>query len=230
VRSEDLNCDCSKADLEAAISKILDLLTDFFKKISRSDAVKDAASYLKNGSEQMLAYKTMIEEQANNFFGEQHAHLAQQFLMPLAELISKYEGTYEDREKLDRLAKEIVKLKQAWRSFPFCQEEMDRAINKAVEIYKTTHKASSLIECVNSIIRRYLVSYKSIPNWFCDLFTFFWNFRKFSRGKRKDFAPVELMMGKELKDSWVDLILDQYPYEKHRKGISLPRRIPGQAA
>ena len=61
----------------------------------------------------MLAYKTMLEKQAAQFFGEQHAHLAHQFLLPQAQLISQYEGTYEDRKKLGRLAKEIVKLKAA---------------------------------------------------------------------------------------------------------------------
>ena len=130
--------------------------------------VREAASYLNNGSKQMLAYKTMIEKRANDIFGEQHAHLAQQFLMPLAELVSRYEGTYEDRAKSERLAREIAELRKAWRTFGFCQEEVDRAINKAVAMYETTHKASSLIECVNSVIRRHLCSYKSIPSWFCD--------------------------------------------------------------
>ena len=220
----------TKADLGTLIDKICQALSLFACKVSGSRVVREALSYLKNGKPQILAYKALIDSHSKSCFGEQHAHLAREFLMPMAERISHYQGTYEDREKSERLGKEIAELRAAFRVFPFCQEEVDRAINEATKIYAKTHKASSLIECVNSVIRRHLHSYKSIPSWFPDLFTFYWNFRRFKRGKRRNYAPVELMTGKTLQGDWLELILDRFPYEKLRKGIDMESIPLGLAA
>ena len=219
-----------KADLETLINKTCEALSLFSCKVSDSRVVREALSYLKNGKPQILAYKDLIDSHSISCFGEQHAHLAREFLMPMAERISQYQGTYENREKSERLGKEIAELRAAFRVFPFCQEEVDRAINEAVKIYAKTHKASSLIECVNSVIRRHLHSYKSIPPRFPELFTFYWNFRHFNRGGRRNYAPTSVMTGKTFQGDWLELILDRFPYEKLRKGIDMESIPLGLAA
>jgi len=73
-----------------------------------------------------------------------------------------------------------------------------------------------LIENVNNQIRRFLDTYKSVPSWFCDLYSYYWNHRIFSRGKRKGYAPIELLTNKKLEKSWLELLLDKFPYDKVR--------------
>ena len=198
--------------------------------MSNSRVVREASTSLKNGKTQILAYKALIDSYSKSCFGEKRTHLAKEFLMPMAERISQYQGTYEDKKKSERLAREIASFRAAFRTFPFCQEEVDRAINEATRIYSKTHKASSLIECVNSVIRRHLHAYKSIPSWFPELFTFYWNFRRFNRGKRRNYAPIELMKGKAFQGDWLDVISKRFPYEKVRKAIDLEATPFGLAA
>lgn len=70
-------------------------------------------------------------------------------------------------------------------------------------------RTSSLIETVNSLIRPYLNSCKGkITPETLNLIMFYHNHRPFKEGKRKGKAPIEILTGKPLEKSWVDILLE----------------------
>jgi hypothetical protein len=101
------------------------------------------------------------------------------------------------------------------------QKEIDLSINSVASIMGQFRKSNSLIEAVNSVIRRHLSTYKSIPSWFCPLFTFYWNYRTFKRGKRKNLKPIEIITSKAYDKDWIEALLDDYPFKKESKSKCL---------
>lgn len=208
----------NSAKLGKTIDTICVELSSFIKNVSSSDAIKKALTYLENGKDEILAYKRRLEESVKIEFSKYgYDNLVLNTLMNLVESIDMYHRCYEDKKGKDFYANKIVCLRKNLRDYKTaCQNEVDNAINQCWDIARSLCPSSSLIECVNSVIRQHLNTYKSIPSWFTDLFTFFWNHRIFVRGKRTGHAPVELLYGKKMKDSWVDSIVDAFPYEKLR--------------
>ena len=71
-------------------------------------------------------------------------------------------------------------------------------------------RASSLVENVNSIIRPYFDTCKGqITQGMLNLIMFYHNYRKFDHGKRKGKAPLEILTGQEIKEHWVDILVDK---------------------
>ena len=70
-------------------------------------------------------------------------------------------------------------------------------------------QASSMVECINSILRPYLNNSKNnVSQEFLNLFMFYHNHRQYRAGKRKGSTPMELLTGKEQKENWVELLMD----------------------
>ena len=70
-------------------------------------------------------------------------------------------------------------------------------------------QASSMVECINSILRPYLNNSKNnVSQGFLNLFMFYHNHRQYRAGKRKGSTPMELLTGKEQKEEWVELLID----------------------
>jgi len=68
-------------------------------------------------------------------------------------------------------------------------------------------QASSMVECINSILRPYLNSSKNqITQGFLNLFMFYHNHRRYRAGKRKGKTPMELLTGQEQKEDWIPLL------------------------
>jgi hypothetical protein len=68
-------------------------------------------------------------------------------------------------------------------------------------------QASSMVECINSILRPYLNASKNqVTQEFLNLFMFYHNHRRYHAGKRKGKTPMELLMGKEQKEDWITLL------------------------
>ena len=69
-------------------------------------------------------------------------------------------------------------------------------------------QSSALVETINSIIRTYMnQSRNQLSEEQFNLIRFYLNHRVYKRGKRKGFAPIELLKGKKLGKSWFDLLL-----------------------
>ena len=68
-------------------------------------------------------------------------------------------------------------------------------------------QASSMVECINSILRPYLnASRNQVTQEFLNLFMFYHNHRRYHAGKRKGKTPMELLMGKKQKEDWITLL------------------------
>src|SRR4029453_1301878 len=70
-------------------------------------------------------------------------------------------------------------------------------------------RASSCVECVNSVVRMHQARHRNLSQGLLDLKRLYWNFRAFIEGKRKKHCPYELL-GLKLPsyDPWVLLQSD----------------------
>ena len=215
-------------DSKSLLSIVLSLhetLAKFVTNFSDHRAIKEAQSYLKNGSLEIVAYKKKISTLVENAFGGQYKEMILEHLCPLIEYINQFLRSHDSVARQAFWGKKIADLRHRFRAYSIVdQEEIDSAINMVWAIGLKSCKSNSLVESVNRVIRAYLKTYKSIPSWFCSLFTFFRNNHTFSRGKRAKSSPMELLTGKIQKSNWLDEIIEKFPLEKLRS--SLPA-IPG---
>jgi len=76
-------------------------------------------------------------------------------------------------------------------------------------------QASSMVECINSILRPYLNTSKNhVTQEFLNTFMFYHNHRRYHAGKRKGKTPMEILMAKEQKEDWITLLfkeIKQFP-------------------
>lgn len=192
----------------------IEILTAFSEEIYAHKKVTAARSYIDNNSASITSYKKNIEKKVAEQFGE-NAHIILAYYLPLLECIDNYERSYENESYKSYWAHQILTGKDLIiNSCNQTEEEFYEILKKADEMFRCYGKSNSLIENVNNQIRRYLDTYKSIPQSFCSLFTFYWNFKVFERGKRAGFSPVELLTGKKSDDTWLDMLLENFPYEK----------------
>ena len=71
-------------------------------------------------------------------------------------------------------------------------------------------QASSMVECINSILRPYLNQSKNqITQEFLNTFMFYHNNRRYHKGKRKGKTPMEILTGVEQKEDWITLLLKE---------------------
>jgi hypothetical protein len=70
-------------------------------------------------------------------------------------------------------------------------------------------QSSALVETINSILRPYMNEARNqLSQEQLNIIRFYLNHRVYKRGKRKKFAPIELLTGKQLAKPWCDLLLD----------------------
>lgn len=68
-------------------------------------------------------------------------------------------------------------------------------------------QASSMVECINSILRPYLNSSKNqVTQEFLNIFMFYHNHRRYHAGKRKGKTPMEILTDKEQEEDWITLL------------------------
>jgi len=178
-------------------------------------------TYLESGLKSISAYKDMIETEVEKIFGPVNSLMVLQFVCPIIEYLDQYRRAHDSKEKQRFWGQKIARLRASFRhSLWVDQDEVDRAITLVSQLMDEVKKSNSLMESVGSVIRCHLQTYKSIPRWFCSLFTFYWNNRKFPRGKRKGASPMEILSGGRSELDWVDLIVQKFPFEKlHRSPI-----------
>ena len=79
-------------------------------------------------------------------------------------------------------------------------------------------RASSLVECVNSVARMQQARHRVMTQGLLDLKRLYWNLRRFRAGRRKDQAPYGLL-GLRLPELSVWVFLKLTP-EELREGLS----------
>jgi len=68
-------------------------------------------------------------------------------------------------------------------------------------------QASSIVECINSLLRPYLNNSRNqVTQEFLNLFMFYHNHRRYHAGKRKGKTPMEILTGVVQQEDWVTLL------------------------
>lgn len=68
-------------------------------------------------------------------------------------------------------------------------------------------QASSMVECINSLLRPYLNASKNqVSQEFLNLFAFYHNHRRYRSGKRKGKTPMEILTKEENQEDWLKLL------------------------
>ena len=80
-----------------------------------------------------------------------------------------------------------------------------QALTAVLPVVVERHRASSTIECLNSVLRPYLVVQKSANQGFLDLFRFYWNTRVRRWGRWKGTSALELLTHRE-HPHWLTLL------------------------
>ena len=87
-------------------------------------------------------------------------------------------------------------------------EAGDELLQEMADALEAEVRSSSLIENVNSPLRPLLETCRGqVDQPLLDLFAYVHNHRRFVRGKRADKAPIELLTGKELDQTWLTSLL-----------------------
>jgi hypothetical protein len=200
--------------LLAELVKLAEAFDRFHDKVGRHKKLIDARNYLKNHKTELTAYKKAIESEIRSHFGVE-AQFVFDHVLPVIEFCDQYDRSYENSDKKTFWSEQIIKAKA--RALTWVPEgRFDAMLNSTAAIVERYARSNSLVENINNQIRRYMDTYKRVPGWFCDLFSFYWNFRRFKRGKRAGLAPIELLMGARLEKHWLDILLDSFPYQKLR--------------
>jgi len=219
-------CYVSSLELGAIAHECTKLLEQFRQKIGDHKAIKEAMTYLKSGATAITAYKEMIEKAVRKFFGPINDQMVLGFICPIIECLDQYQSAHDSRKNQRFWGEKIAKLRASLRIYDWIdQGEVDAAINAVSTLMVQIKKSNSLIETVNSVIRCHLNTYKSIPRWFCSIFTHFWNHRRFARGKRAGKSPAELISGRRDHADWVDLILERFPFDRLNKEMTLENLV-----
>jgi hypothetical protein len=118
-------------------------------------------------------------------------------------------------EEVGELLVEVVKkqLGEDWK-------ESYRRVSAAL---KGTLRASSAVECVNSVVRMHQARHRNLSQELLDLKRLYFNCRAFVEGKRKDHCPYQLL-GLKLPsyDPWILLQMDPAELEKLLSSSRLP--------
>ena len=64
---------------------------------------------------------------------------------------------------------------------------------RVAHVLRTTVRASSAVECMNSVIRMHQARHRTLTQPMLDLKRLYWNMRTFREGKRKSASPYELL-------------------------------------
>jgi len=219
-------CYISSLELDSIGCDCIKLLEQSRQKIGDHRVIKEAMTYLKSGAKAIAAYKDMIETAVRKFFGPINDQMVLGFICPIIECLDQYQRAHYSRENQRFWGEKIAKLRASLRLYAWIdQGEVDAAIDAVSTMMTQFKKSSSLIETVNSVIRCHLQTYKSIPRWFCSIFTHFWNHRKFARGKRAGKSPAEFISGRREDADWVDLILERFPFDRLNKEMTLENLV-----
>ena len=87
-------------------------------------------------------------------------------------------------------------------SYDLIKVQVDMKLDQIVQ-------SSSLVECINSIIRPYLNNSKNqITQETLNLIMYYHNYRRYTDGKREGKTPIEILTGKRQEKDWIELLFD----------------------
>ena len=114
-----------------------------------------------------------------------------------AKVTARKHPAIEERETYLELAELLMGDKQQTLQL---KENIYTELNQIIQ-------ASSMVACINSILRPYLNhSRNQVTQEFLNTFMFYHNHRRYHAGKRKGKTPMELLTGKKQKEDWIVLL------------------------
>lgn len=120
-------------------------------------------------------------------YAKQEAHAAQQLL----------EEYYANSSSIQELK-------------PFEQQDYQTIYPKIMIVLEQIVQSSALVETFNSILKPFINSARGqLTQSLLNLVMFYHNHRQFQRGLRKGKAPIELLTGLPLTQSWIDIVMDK---------------------
>ena len=126
-----------------------------------------------------------------------------------AKSVSRKHRAIEQRQFYLELAELLIDCKE---KYPELKDNVFEELDQVIQ-------ASSMVECINSILRPYLNTSKNqITQAFLNTFMFYHNHRRYHAGKRKGKTPMEILTGKEQKEDWVVLLQK----EESKDAFALP--------
>lgn len=216
------------SQMRIIISRIVALIDCAGRNGIKHRCLQEARSYFNGAKDDIAAYKASIEKIATSKFGCINQDTVLGYICPIIEFLDQIQRSYENRKRADYWTEKLSMARKRFRQFGFIdQEEVDKVIDSAAEILRSVKKSNSLIENVNSVVRQFLVTYKSIPSWFCPIFNFYWNHKRFARGKRKGLKPKEILTSDYLDDHWIDALLKDHTFsdEKYSTLSEIPVKL-----
>jgi hypothetical protein len=101
-------------------------------------------------------------------------------------------------------------------------EGWEESYKRVSRVLRRVVRASSAVECVNSVVRMHQSRHRNLSQELLDLKRLYWNCRDFAEGKRKDRCPYELL-GLKLPsyDPWALLQMDPAELEKQLSSAAL---------
>lgn len=99
---------------------------------------------------------------------------------------------------------------RAWHVVASLRMARDESFQSAVlmvrKLIRTSWRASSLVEGINSVVRMQQARHRKLTAGLIDLKRFYWNCRRFRTGRRKNCSPYELLGIQLPIDDWWELL------------------------
>jgi hypothetical protein len=164
--------------------------------------------------------RLLLDERSLSFLEQLHQDLAAAEPRPevRAELVACWRGCQPQRTPAGaaRVATEVVQAVLA--SAPRRQwgAEGEQAYRRVAQVLDGVVRASSSVECVNSVVRMHQARHRKLTQPLLDLKRLYWNGRAFLAGKRRKRCPYEhLGLVLPSYDPWTLLQMDPRDLEHH---------------
>jgi hypothetical protein len=104
-------------------------------------------------------------------------------------------------------------------------EAGQQAVTKVREIFRHAYRASSLVECINSVLRMHQAGHRQMTQGLLDLKRLYWNCHTFGSGRRRNTTPYQ-RLGIPWPDdlSWWDML--KLTPEQLRDKLSTVKKAP----
>jgi hypothetical protein len=156
--------DASRQDLRAAVALLRD---------GADPRVTAVAGRLERAIEDLVAYQEQLARQA-----------APWIVRMGDETVALIGWAWRHRQGLGLTTGDTVAA-----AFPLGQQEAVTTLWAALE---RVHRGSSLVECINSLLRPHLLVHRGADQGLLDLLACYFNHRVFARGKRRGKSPLQL--------------------------------------
>ena len=161
-------------------------VTDELGGLEHTNAyLKDGVKYLKEHQQTLIKFVETAYKQMQMIADHEGVS------MDILSLMWEQKGYSVDSSQYNIIEAKIGSLLEG--RYESIREKFHEMMDKVI-------RASSIVECINSLIRPYLFLKRVVNDKFLDLLQFYFNTRKYTRSRRSERigkSPVELLTGKE---------------------------------